>query len=98
MLALVGRDHFHGIIGTETGTIVNDVEVCVGDVVRVAKGSNNSECTNVVGIFTDKFAVMGLAADPISHYNILEIVHSHEELTEGCEFMQGYLKVKAFKE
>lgn len=97
MLAVVRQGDFHGIVGTPTGTVVNGVEVCVGDIVKVAKGRNNSECTNLVAIFGNKIGVMGIASNPISQYDVVEIVQSHKELTEGSKINDGYFKVKEFQ-
>lgn len=99
MLALVRRDReFAGIIGHETTKQVNGVTVCIGDVVRVAPGSNHNECVGVVGIFTNKIAVMGLGGDPISTLDVTEIVASHKELSAGSNIDNGYHTVTTFIE
>ena len=94
MLAVVSDNHFMGVVGTPSGTVVNGVEVCVGDVVRVVKGSNHHASKGVVAIFGNKLSVMGLAGSPLSYYTVEEIVQSHKELTDGSELQNGYFKVK----
>lgn len=100
MKALVrDRRDFAGIVGTKTTTVVNGVTVCIGDVVKVAEGSNNDECEGVVGIITDKISVMGLGATPISELEVVEIIHSHKNLEVGSSVNErkiGYHKVKEF--
>lgn len=97
MLVLVRNNYdFAGIIGTETNKEVGGVTVCIGDIVRVAEGSNNNECVGVVGIFTDKISVMGLGGTPISKLNVVEILQSHNDLEVGSEIHQGYYKVREF--
>lgn len=98
MLVLVRNSHdFAGIIGTETNKKVDGNTVCIGDIVRVAEGSNNRECVNIVGVFTDKISVMGLGSVPISKLNIVEIVHSHKDLEIGSKMNQGYYSVREFQ-
>lgn len=91
MLALI-RNHneFSGIIGMETNTEVDGVMVRVGDIVRVAEGSNNNECINIVGVFRNKISVMGLGSTPISELNVVEIIQSHEELQVGSKLDNKY--------
>lgn len=96
MLAIVRNSDHHGIIGTPTDTIVDGVVVCVGDVVKVAEGKNNHASTNLVAVFGNKFGVMGLAGDPISHHTITEIVQSHKVVTTETTFNNGYFEVKEF--
>lgn len=95
MLALVNyREEFHGIVGTETDTEINGVKIHVGDVVRVAETDFNSECTNVVAIFGDRISVMGLAAEPLSKLNVVEIVQSYKELEIGSTLYENVFRVK----
>lgn len=96
MLAIVRKGDFHGIVGTPTGTVVDGVEVRVGDIVTVEKGRNNSETTNLVAVFGNKVSIMGLAGSPLSHYKIAKIVQSHSVLTEGSNINNDYFKVKEF--
>jgi hypothetical protein len=99
MLALVRRNsEFAGIIGTETYKQVNGVPVCIGDVVKVSKGSYYNECEGVVGIFTDTISVMGLGSIPISELNIVEITKSHKDLHLHSTLQDGYYQVRVFKE
>lgn len=96
MLAIVRNGDHHGIVGTPTGTVVDGVEVCVGDVVNVAEGKNNHASTNLVAVFGNKFGVMGLAGDPISYHTVTEIVKSHKDVTTETTFNHGYFEVKEF--
>ncbi len=97
MLVLVRRgSEFAGIIGTESSVNIEGVPVCVGDVVRVGKGSNNNECVGIVGIFTNKISVMGLGSTPISKLNVIEIVQSYKNLEVGSIIHQGYYEVREF--
>lgn len=97
MLVLVRRNsEFAGIIGTESGVMIEGITVCVGDIVRVGEGSNNNECKGVVGVFTDKISVMGLGGTPISKLNVIEILESHTKLEVGSTMHQGYYDVREF--
>lgn len=88
---------FAGIVGTETGKEVNGVSVCIGDKVKVQAGESHRECVGVVGCFTNKISVMGLASRPISTLNILSIEESHTHLTVGSKLQDGYHIVEEFQ-
>lgn len=97
-LVLMQSDKYMGVIGEKTGTYVNGIEICVGDKVKIGKGSNNNPCENIVGIFGNKYSVMGLGSTPLSKLNVLEITKSHEKLTINSAPYNGYFKVKEFME
>lgn len=95
MLVLTRNGDFYGFIGQGTGKFVDGVEVCVGDIVRVEAGENHHSNENVVGLFTNKYSVMGYACDPISNLEISKIVLSHKEL-KMYDSVLNYFKVVSF--
>ena len=99
MLALIKREEFAGIVGTETKTKVDGKTVCIGDIVKVdgLAGSGYNATQGVVGIFTDKISIMGLGSIPLSELNITEIVKSHVDLKAGSELHNGYFEVREFE-
>lgn len=96
MLAITRSQDFHGIVGMESSVEFNGVKICVGDIVHVGEGSNINECTNIVVIFGNKIAVMGLGATPLSQLNIISIVQSHKVLKAGDRLHNGYFDVEKF--
>lgn len=96
MLAITRNRDFHGIVGMASNVEINGVKICVGDIVHVGKGSNNNECTNVVLIFGNNIAVMGLGATPLSQLNIISVVQSHNVLKAGDRLYNGYFDVEEF--
>lgn len=55
----------------------------IGDVVKVLEGENHNEFEDIVAIFDNRVAVMGLAMTPISQLKIEKVVKSHKELESG---------------
>lgn len=96
MLAITRNRDFNGIVGMESNFEFNGVKICVGDIVHVGEGSNNIECKNVVAVFGNKIAVMGLGATPLSQLNIISIVQSHNVLKAGYRLYNGYFDVEEF--
>lgn len=95
MLVLTRHSDFYGFIGQGTGKFVDGVEVCVGDIVRVEGSNDHSSSENVVGLFTNKYSVLGYGIDPISKLNISKIVRSHKEL-QFHDLVVNYFTVRPF--
>ncbi|WP_374723680.1 hypothetical protein [Calidifontibacillus erzurumensis] len=98
MLVLIQQgNNFCGFIGMKTGVKVGEIELCVGDIVRVPASRYRAEWINIVGIFGSVLTVNGIGA-PISELNIVEIVKSHKKLKKGDEFFShGVFTVSELK-
>lgn len=96
MLAITRNQDFHGIVGMESSVEFEGVKICIGDVVHVGEGSNNSEFTNTVVVLGNKVVVMGLGATSLSKLNIINIVQSHKVLKAGDRLGEGYFDVEEF--
>ncbi|AYP68670.1 hypothetical protein EalM132_00158 [Exiguobacterium phage vB_EalM-132] len=89
-LCLTLNRNFAGFIGQPTGAFIDEVEVCVGDEVKVGESDHTNPHEGIVFISRANFGVHGSASTPITELNLLEILHSHKDLTDESIYNIGH--------